>query len=177
MYEDVPNGPIYAASIPHVAGQRLQLDEVSAVAIPDVMALQSPTSRGSDCNRRSSAHLRRLPGFNPLRRGAATATRRRLAPHGGDGRASIPYVAGQRLQPAGSRPGRPSPSSFNPLRRGAATATVLRALAALVLRAASIPYVAGQRLQRAPRTSRRTVPRSFNPLRRGAATATALSNS
>src|SRR6266700_2900120 len=123
MYEDVPNGPIYAASIPHVAGQRLQLDEVSAVAIPDVMALQSPTSRGSDCNRRSSAHLRRLPGFNPLRRGAATATRRRLAPHGGDGRASIPYVAGQRLQPAGSRPGRPSPSSFNPLRRGAATAT------------------------------------------------------
>src|SRR5436190_15963979 len=87
-------------------------------------------------------------GFNPLHRGAATATGRRGGPlHPAPG-ASIPYIAGRRLQPSFPTSASLSLLGFNPLHRGAATAThgpqhpPLRRSAA-----ASIPYIAGRRLQ------------------------------
>src|SRR6266700_65012 len=124
MYEDVPNGPIYAASIPYVAGQRLQLDEFSAVAIHAVMALQSPTSRGGDCSPPTAgSSWRRWTCFNPLRRGAATATCRIQAGSSQPEQLQSPTSRGSDCN-CSTRPGGPGTSrGFNPLRRGAATAT------------------------------------------------------
>src|SRR5579875_2125384 len=88
----------HLVSIPYFAGRPLQL----------IRSWNRPT-RGTS--------------FNPLLRGAATATRDQVLTVWRAGGVSIPYFAGRPLQQVHPEVGRASPSGFNPLLRGAATAT------------------------------------------------------
>ncbi len=151
--------------------------EVRILVLCDVF--QSPTSRGGLCNPANTCRGPTAPnGFNPLLRGAASATS------------------------GGPRSGRQAPTPrFNPLLRGAASATPLGRMGsewALADRfqsptsrgglcnpsgagespsspEVSIPYFAGRPLQLAGAARRPGLaPGGFNPLLRGAASATLL---
>src|SRR5579884_4186060 len=149
LVRPVPDRPVGIVSIPYFAGRPLQLGW-RVWRIAGGGEFQSPTSRGGLCNRTSiRGSTEGRISFNPLLRGAASATGIRRASLSGWTLVSIPYFAGRPLQRGGQNATlRSAERSFNPLLRGAASAT---------------PHLSGADAQPVC---------SFNPLLRGAASAT-----
>ncbi len=167
-----------SVSIPYFAGRPLQREGPRAtepgpgrVSIPYFAGrpLQHPNSKNSGEKKARS--------FNPLLRGAASATEVKTAcggmerspfqsPTSRGGLCNLPQQRGQETRSRVSIPY----FAGRPLQRRGAAAHHRR------LRRVSIPYFAGRPLQlRDPRLFPEPIPARFNPLLRGAASATATS--
>src|SRR5579884_1011331 len=116
--------PATGVSIPYFAGRPLQLGQRPRGGATWRL-FQSPTSRGGLCNLCPPPGQTLAPGFNPLLRGAASAT---CAPHRvrPSPQVSIPYFAGRPLQRVTVEVTDLAIEGFNPLLRGAASATSRR---------------------------------------------------
>src|SRR5579884_167233 len=198
LVRPVPDRPVGIVSIPYFAGRPLQLGW-RVWRIAGGGEFQSPTSRGGLCNRTSiRGSTEGRISFNPLLRGAASATGIRRASLSGWTLVSIPYFAGRPLQRikelncdgvvawfqsptsrgglcnGGDRmPPCVPPSAVSiPYFAGRPLQHLIYPGQPLSVCAVSPPYFAGRPLQRwGARCSGPDEPR-FNPLLRGAASAT-----
>src|SRR5579884_3667151 len=174
LVRPVPDRPVGIVSIPYFAGRPLQLGW-RVWRIAGGGEFQSPTSRGGLCNRTSiRGSTEGRISFNPLLRGAASATGIRRASLSGWTLVSIPYFAGRPLQRIKELNCDGVVAWFqSPTSRGGLCKGGHRMPPCVPPSAVSIAYFVGRPLQRGRQNATlRSAERSFNPLLRGAASAT-----